>query len=153
MAIAASSGDSSPALSAITAWSTYTVASSISVFISASANRAAWNEPTGWPNAVRSFTYSSVTSNAACAEETPAIAIDIRSCGEVGDQVEEPLALLPEQVVDGHVDVVEEQLRGVLRVHAELVEVAAALEALHAPLDDEQRDARGALASGRSSPR
>ncbi len=39
----------------------------------------------------------------------------------------------------------EEQLGGVLRVHPELLEVAAALEALHAALDHEQRDAAVAL--------
>jgi hypothetical protein len=39
------------------------------------------------------------------------------------------------------VDVVEEQLRGVLGLEADLVEVAAALEALHAALDHEQADA------------
>ena len=56
--------------------------------------------------------------------------------GEVGDEVAKALALLAEQVLDGHVHVGEGQLGGVLRVLADLLEVAPALEALHAALDD-----------------
>ena len=56
-----------------------------------------------------------------------------------------PDALLAEQVLGGHLDVGEGQFGGVLRVQADLVEVAAALEALHAALDDQQREAQGAL--------
>ena len=49
-------GASVPALSASTHWSTYAWATSTSVFTSASVNFVFWNEPIGWPNAVRSFT-------------------------------------------------------------------------------------------------
>ena len=52
-----------------------------------------------------------------------------------------PGALLAEEVLLRHPHVVEEQLGGVLGVLADLVQVAAALEALHAALDHEQRDA------------
>src|SRR5205823_14534276 len=45
-----------------------------------------------------------------------------------------------EQVGGRHLYVGEEQLRGVLRVHAELVQVPAAGEAGHAPLHHEQAD-------------
>ena len=65
--------------------------------------------------------------------------------GQVLHQVDEAHALFSEQVLGGHVDVGEGQLGGVLRVEPDLVQVAAALEALHAALDDEQREALGAL--------
>ena len=65
--------------------------------------------------------------------------------GQVLHQVDEAHALLAEQVLGGHLHVGERQLCGVLRVQADLVEVAAALEALHAALDDQQREALGAL--------
>src|SRR5690606_30207534 len=63
--------------------------------------------------------------------------------GEVLHEVDEPHALLAEEVLLGDADVVEEQLGGVLRVHADLVQVAAALEALHAALHDQEADALG----------
>ena len=50
-------------------------------------------------------------------------------------------ALAAEQVGRGHPDVVEEQLGGVLRVQADLVQLAAAGEAGHAALRHEQADA------------
>ena len=55
-------------------------------------------------------------------------------------QRDEPAARLAEQVGGRHLDVGEEQLRGVLRVHAELVQVPAAGEAGNAPLHHEQAD-------------
>jgi hypothetical protein len=73
--------------------------------------------------------------------------------GQVGDQVGEALALLAQQVGGRHLHVGEEQLGGVLGVHPDLGQVAAALEARHAPLQDQQRHAGVALATGRSSPR
>ena len=54
----------------------------------------------------------------------------------------EALALDAEQVLDRHLHVGEEQLGGVLRVQADLLEVAAALEAVHPALDHEQTHAR-----------
>ena len=60
-------------------------------------------------------------------------------------QVDEARALLAEQVLGGHLHVGEGQLRGVLGVETDLVEVAAALEARHPPLDDQQREAQRAL--------
>ena len=50
-----------------------------------------------------------------------------------------PLPSSPSRLVDRHPDVVEEQLGGVLAVHADLVEVAAPLEAVHPPFEDQQR--------------
>ena len=70
--------------------------------------------------------------------------------GEVGREVVESLALLAEQVGGGDAHVVEEQFGGVLAVQADLLEIAAAFEAGHPALDDEQRHAAVALASGRS---
>ncbi len=52
---------------------------------------------------------------------------------------------LAEHVLFRNLDVVEEQLGRVLAVHAHLLEVLATLEALHAALDDEQRDAVAAV--------
>ena len=64
---------------------------------------------------------------------------------QVLHQVDEAHALLAEQVLGGHLDVGERQLGGVLGVQADLVQVPAALEALHAALDDQQREALRAL--------
>ena len=52
----------------------------------------------------------------------------------------------PSRLVDRHAHVGEEQLGGVLGVQADLVEVAAALEPVHAALDHDERHARVALA-------
>jgi hypothetical protein len=61
---------------------------------------------------------------------------------EVGDELPEALPFVaPEQVLHRHADVAEEQLGGVLRVLAELVQVPAACEARHAALQHEQRHA------------
>jgi len=54
--------------------------------------------------------------------------MDMRSRGSPFHQVDEPAAEVPEQVRRRHADVVEEQLGGVLRMQAELVELAAASE-------------------------
>ncbi|MCO5556213.1 hypothetical protein L7F22_009759 [Adiantum nelumboides] len=62
--------------------------------------------------------------------------------GQLLDQLDEALPLLgPEQVRHRDLDVGEGQLRGVLGVLAELVQVAAALEALHPALEHEQAHA------------
>ena len=58
---------------------------------------------------------------------------------------DEAHALLADAVGVGHPDVLEEQLGGVGLLLADLVELAAAVEALHAGLDHEQGDALGAL--------
>ncbi len=50
---------------------------------------------------MRSFTYSSVTSNAACAEETAAIAIDIRSCARLDTRYRKPLPSSPSRFSTG----------------------------------------------------
>ena len=94
----------------------------------------------------RSLTYSSVHPSAVRAADTAATAIDSRSCGQVGDELDEALALVAEQVRRPARHVGEEQLGGVLRVQADLLEVAAPLEAVHAPLEHEQRHALVPLA-------
>jgi hypothetical protein len=58
--------------------------------------------------------------------------------GQVGNQVAEPGTLVAQQVGDRHLDVVEEELGGVLGVEADLVQVAAPVEAGHARLDHHQ---------------
>ena len=75
-----------------------------------------------------------------------------RSCGRSLHQLDEALALLgAEQVFGRQRHVVEEQLRRVRRIHAELLELAAAAEAWRVVgLDHHQRDALGARASDRS---
>ncbi|GAA2923913.1 hypothetical protein GCM10020221_19920 [Streptomyces thioluteus] len=67
---------------------------------------------------------------------------------QVGHQMAERAVQLTEQVLLGHADVVEEQLGGVLRLLADLGEVAPALEALGAPLDDEQAQPLGPALRG-----
>ena len=49
--------------------------------------------------------------------------------------------LAAQQIVGRHADVVEEQLRRVLRLHADLLEIAAALETLARGFDGDQRRA------------
>ena len=60
-------------------------------------------------------------------------------------ELHETRPLLAEAVLDRDAHVVEEQLRRVLGVHADLVEVAATLEPVHAALEHEQRHAAVAL--------
>ncbi len=61
--------------------------------------------------------------------------------GQVVHELEEPGSFFAEPVVDGHGDVVEEELGGVLGVEPHLVEVPAPLEPIHAVLHDEQGEA------------
>jgi hypothetical protein len=56
-------------------------------------------------------------------------------------QLAEAGPLLAEEVLRRDDDVLEDELGGVLRVHADLLELAAAAEAGHVALDDEQADA------------
>ena len=60
---------------------------------------------------------------------------------EVGHDQVEALVLLAEQVLRGHAHVGERQLAGVGRVPAELLELARHLEAGHALLEHEEREA------------
>src|SRR5918999_1480495 len=130
LSMAASSALSVPSDSAMTHRSGNGRATVSSVFISASVKRLCWNFPIGRPKASRVLQYSSVSSKAASA---PASAPDRQPLpGEVLHEVGEALALLAEEVGGRHPHVVEEQLGGVLGVQAHLVEVAAALEPLHA---------------------
>ena len=56
----------------------------------------------------------------------------------------EALALRAEHVGGGDADILEEQLGGILRLHADLFEISSALETRPVALDDEQRHAFGA---------
>ncbi len=123
---------------------------SISVAISASRNRLFWNEPIGWPKAVRSLTYVERPVERAAGGGDRGDGDRQPLLGEVGGEVSETLALLAEPVGDRNAHVGEEQLGGVLGVHPDLVEVAAALEALHAPLEDRAATSRRGAGSGRS---
>ena len=104
-----------------------------------------WKLPIGLPNALRSLVYCSVSAqhglHAGGGHHRDADAL----LRQVLHQVDEAHALLAEQVLGGHLHVGEGQLGGVLGLQADLVEVAAALEALHAALDDQQREALRAL--------
>ena len=64
---------------------------------------------------------------------------------QVGHEVVEPVSFLAKEVLDRDPHVVEEQLRRVLCMEPELVEVAAPLESLGTTFDDEQRHASVAL--------
>ena len=59
-------------------------------------------------------------------------------------QVDEPHALFAKQVFGRHAHVVEEELGGVLRLHAHLLQLAALAEARHAGLDQQEARALGA---------
>ena len=89
------------ALSASTQRSTNVWAISISVSISARRKRLFWNEPIGWPNALRSFTYSSVRSSAVRAAATPVTAIDRRSCGSLVTRDRNPEPSSPNRLATG----------------------------------------------------
>ena len=54
---------------------------SILVTSSASRNLLYWNEPIGWPKALRSLTYSRVSSRICAAWAMLPIALESRSCG------------------------------------------------------------------------
>ena len=56
-----------------------------------------------------------------------------------------PQPLLAEQVFGGYLDVGQRKLGGVLPLKADLVQLPSAFETLHAPLDDQQREALRAL--------
>ena len=73
------------------------------------------------------------------------IADPSRSCGQPTHHVDEAVVELADDVVGGHPDVLEEQLGGVGLVLADLVELAAAGEAVASRLDGEERDAAGLL--------
>ena len=122
---------------------------SISVRISASSNRLFWNDADRLAER-RALLHvvERPAERGLGGGAPPATAIDSRSCGRLSHEVREALALVAEQVVDRHLHVGEEQLGGVLGVQADLVEVAAPLEAVHAPLEHEQAHALVASAAG-----
>ena len=95
---------------------------------------------------MRSFAYSSVRSNVLRAAATAVAAIDRRSWGRFVTSWRKPVPSVAEAVGDGNPGVGEEQLRRVLGVHADLLEVAAALEAGRVALDDDERHPAVALA-------
>ncbi|MCY1331083.1 hypothetical protein D9M69_167340 [compost metagenome] len=64
--------------------------------------------------------------------------------GQLLHQVGEALAFRAEQVLRRHADVVEEQLAGVLGLHADLLQALALAEAGHRGVHQEQADAAGA---------
>ena len=64
---------------------------------------------------------------------------------QVLHEVDEPHALLAEEVFGGNLDVGERQLGRVLSVQSDLVQMASAFEALHAAFDNKQRKALRAL--------
>ena len=114
------------------------------VAISAVENRTVWSFASGLPNAVRSLTYLMVSSSTFSAPGDGADGDREPLAGQVLHQVDEALALLAEEVPGGDADVGERQLRGVLGGHADLLEVAATLEARGVALDDDEAEAVGA---------
>src|SRR5690606_29220361 len=63
---------------------------------------------------------------------------------ELGHHHAEAFALAAEHVRSRYAQIVEEQLRSVLRFHTELFEIAPAFETLAVAFDQEQSDALGA---------
>ena len=63
--------------------------------------------------------------------------------GQTFHQVNEALARLAQHIGLGHLDVVEEELGGILGLEAHLAQVAPALETFHAPLHQEQGHVMG----------
>ena len=122
-----------------------------SVAISAISKRMCCLVASGRPNASRSLTYSVVISRrcsaAAIAGDGDAQAL----LREVRHQVDEGAVAARRGGSPSARDVVEEQLGGVLGLLADLVEVAAALEAVRAALDDQQATGRGRRPPGSSS--
>jgi hypothetical protein len=121
-------------------WSTKTRATVALVLHSASLNWVFWKSITRLPKALRLFTYSRVAASAASMTARPWMAMFSRSCGSCCHQLVEALpGLRPDQVLGRDADVVEEELGGVVALHADLVEVAPAAEALRVVgLHDEQ---------------
>ncbi len=104
-------------------------------------NRLFWNVPIGRPNALRSLTVVERHLE-ACLRGGDAADGEREALGhEVGHQLREARAFLAEEVLGREVQVVEEQLGGVVGVLADLLDLAAAREALHVALDDDHREA------------
>ena len=145
-AIAASSAVSVPSLSAATQWSTkvWPMSTSVGHLGQSELRRLELADRLAERLALAGSTRAS-NRGAARAWATPVAAMLRRSWGRLLHEAEEALALAAEQVLGGHPHVGEEQLGRVLAVQPDLVEVATALEALHAPLHHEQRDALVAL--------
>ena len=93
----------------------------------------------GWPKAVRCLAYSRSRSRTARAGASATTAIDPLP-GQPLHQVHEAAAELAQQVGRGHRHVVEEQLGGVRLGQADLVQLAAAVEAGHVALHRKQAD-------------
>ena len=74
----------------------------------------------------------------------PVIAICRRSQASSFIRRMKPSPSAPSRASPGKLHILEEQLGRVLRVHAELFEIAALREARKAAIDQEQRDAFGA---------
>ena len=105
---------------------------------SASLNLLCWNVPIGWPNALRSLAYSMVSWRIWAAFAVLETARADPLLRQPLHHRDEAHALVAEPVGVGDPDVLEEQLGGVGLVLPDLVELAAAAEARHAGLDDEQ---------------
>jgi hypothetical protein len=112
----------------------------VSVAISAMVNRVCWNVPIGPAERGALLDVVEAEREHVLAGRGGGHRDREPLLGQVGHQLEEPGPLLAEQVLLGTGHIVEEQLGGVLGVLADLVEVAAALEPVHAALDDEQAD-------------
>ena len=115
---------------------------------SASLNRVFWKSLTGWPKALRSLRVGERLVEAPRMPSAAPMRDESRSCGSSLHQVGEALALLAEQVGDRHPHVVEEQLGGVLRVLADLVELAAARKPARVALDHDQAECPCAPGAG-----
>src|SRR5215218_7105563 len=89
-----------------------------------------WYLPIGCPNVSRSRAYDAARTR--CDGEAPLVEPVHRDL--------EPLALVADQVLRGHLDVLEEQLARGARPDSQLVLGLRRREARHAALHDERRD-------------
>jgi hypothetical protein len=108
------------------------------VAISAIRKRVFWKAPTAWPKARRSGDVRQRLVERRPRRRDAGGGDGEALLRQVGHQVAEALALLTQQVGHRHVHIGEEQLGGVLGVHADLVEVSPPLEPVHAALDHHQ---------------
>ncbi len=113
------------------------------VLRSASLNWVFWKSAIFWPNALRSAVYCSVQSMTVSVTVAERIGLREPLLGQLGHHLRKALALLAQQIACGNPNIVEEQFRGILRLHAELFQVPAPLEAGPVALDNEQGHALG----------
>ena len=148
--MAAVVASSSPARNSSRQWSRNTRATVTSVFTSASLKRVFWNSAIGLAERLALARVVDGPSQRRLHDGDRADGDQQALARQLVHQAGEAAALLAQDIGGRHAHVLEEQLGGVLRVLADLLEVAPALEAGTVGLDQHQRHALGAGATYRS---